>query len=126
MITQSFIIPNSSTSSYSPPILLQLSSKRNDLIQKRRTLPRRILRNLIPQMIHLRSRRTRRLSLRRLNPTNLHLQKELWDFNRQIAGITPNPRLGGQVDVQTILEALEIGICEWSGGGEFLEGEGQG
>jgi hypothetical protein len=72
-------------------VLLQLPRERHNLIQKRLTLPRRILCHLIPQMIDLRTRRRRRLPLRRLNPANLHLQKELWHLNRQVSPVLLMP-----------------------------------
>lgn len=85
----------------SPPHthLLQNPRKPNHLIQQSLTLPRRILRNLIPQMIHLLTRLSRPIPLRSLNPRDLHLQKELWDLNRQTPPLAANPRFSGEVHI---------------------------
>jgi hypothetical protein len=105
--------------------LRHLRRKRNNLIQQRLTLSRRILRNLIPQMIHLRTRRSRRFALRRLNPANLHLQEELGHLNRQTPTCAPYPGLGRQIHIETILELRKVGGSEGRCGCEFLEGESQ-
>jgi hypothetical protein len=77
-------------------------------------------------MIHLRTRRLGRISLRRLNPTDLHLQKELRNFNRQTAARAPNARFRRQINVEAVLEFREIGIRERGRGREFLQSEPEG
>jgi hypothetical protein len=79
--------------------LLQLRRQCHNLIQKRLALPRRILRDLIPQVVHLRTRRRRWLALRRLNPTNLHLQKELGHLDREITSRAPDSRFGSEIHI---------------------------
>lgn len=106
-----------------PQTLLSLCRQRRHLIQQRLTLARRIFRNLIPQMIHLLSRRTGRIPLRRLNPRDLHLKKELGHFDRQTASHTANPRLSRKIHIQTILKLLQVGAREWICGRELGERE---
>lgn len=96
---------------FAPP-LIKLRRQRNHLIQQGLILSRRILDHLIPQMIDLQPRRSRRIPLRRLNSTDLHLQKEFGHLDCQRAADTPHARLGRQVDIQLVLKRLQIRICE--------------
>ena len=86
--------------------LLQLRSQRTNLIQQPRILTSRILEDLIPEMINLESSLGRRVSLCRLDTTNLHLEEEFRDFNRETPIDTAYPGLRGEVDVERVLEEL--------------------
>ena len=95
------------------------------MVKQRLALPRRILRNLVPQMIHLRTRRSWWVALRRLNPANLHLQEELGHLDCKIASRAPNARLSRQIYVQAVLELLQIGASKGRGSCKFVQGEGE-
>lgn len=77
-------------------------------------------------MINLLPRRRRRVPLRRLDPRNLHRQEELGHLDRQAPAHGPDPGLGSDVRVQLVLELGEVVGGEGLGGGELVEGEGQG
>lgn len=76
-------------------------------------------------MIHLQSSGSGRIPLRRLNPRNLHLKKKLRDLDRQTPTYTSDSRLRSEVNVQTVLKCLQVGVSQRSVGCEFGECESQ-
>lgn len=104
--------------------LRRLRRQLGHLVQKRLTLPSRILQHLIPQMIHLLARSLGRIPLRSLDPGYLHREKELGYFDAlNRARDAAQPSLGRSVHVQRVLEGCEIGFGEGRCGFELRECE---
>lgn len=77
-------------------------------------------------MINLLARSRRRVSLRRLDPRNLHRKEKLGHLDPQVPAHGPDSGLGGHVRVQLVLELGEVVGGQGFGGGELVEGKSQG
>lgn len=86
-------------------------------------LPRRVLQNLLQQMVDLQACSPRRIALGSLDSRDLELKKELGDFDRQIPVDASDASFGGDVDVQLSLELCEVGGTKWCRSRESAQGK---
>lgn len=86
------------------------ASKSGNLVQQSLSLPRRVLENLIPQVINLQPGGGGWVALSGLNARDLHLQKELGNLDwRKVPSRRADTGFGSQVDVELTLERSKIG-----------------
>ena len=96
--------------------LTKLGRKLRDLIEQALGLLRRVLQNLVPEMVDLETGGGGQVALGRLDTANLHLEEELGDLDGKAAADAADASLSGEVDVEGVLEEGEVGAGERVGG----------
>ena len=102
--------------------LANLSRQLRHLVEQRLALARSILDHLVTQVIDLLTGLGRGVALRRLDAADLHLEEELGHLDGEAAADAADAGLGGEVDVELVLEGLQVsggqvGVV----GGELVE-----
>lgn len=80
-----------------------------DLVKQALGLLRRVLQNLVPEMVDLKTGGGGRVALGRLDTANLHLEEKLGDLDGEGAADAADAGLGRLVHVQLVLEGLQVG-----------------
>lgn len=148
-LSLSTVVPDASITPFWPN--LGRSRQLSDLVQKRLTLTGPVLQDLIPKVINLLTRSSRRVALFEflvsksfhenkailswrgegnhatylsgLDPADLHGQEELGHLNGKTAADAAQTRLSSQVRVELVLQGGQVGGGRVRGRGEGVEGE---
>ena len=103
----------------------QLLGKGGDLVEQGLRLASGVLLHLLQEMVDGLARVGRDISLGRLDARHLEGEEKLGHLDSEAAVDGPQAGLGGQVDVEVILEPREVVFGERLRGGEGGQCEGQ-
>jgi hypothetical protein len=95
------------------------------LVQQRLVLPGRVAQHLAQEVIDGLARVGGRVPLRRLDARHLERQDELGHLDREAAADAADARLGGEVDVEAVLEEGEVAVRERGRRRELGQREGE-